>query len=250
MIVVSIVAILATIAVPSYLSAIRSARIQKAKEELRVISGAIDMHRAQNGSRLPLTLHEVGHGDRLDPWGVPYCYLNYEAGTGDGLDWALEAGLLDPSAVFLADAGAGSGGSAGAGGSGGGSSGGSSAGGGAGGGGGGGAGGSGGSGLGAVGAPGIGGSSAVDLSSGPGRSAEAHLRNVLRGSRGRKRAFIDVPVPVVRRSDRYLFPLNSDYDLFSLGPDSRTAVSLGAPMAMDDVIRANDGGYFGLASKY
>lgn len=90
----------------------------------------------------------------------------------------------------------------------------------------------------------------MDLSPGPGRSTEAHLRNVLRGSRGRKRAFIDVPVPVVRRSDRYLFPLNSDYDLFSLGPDSRTAVSLGAPMAMDDVIRANDGGYFGLASKY
>ncbi len=59
-----------------------------------------------------------------------------------------------------------------------------------------------------------------------------------------------MPTEEVRRRDRYLYPLNTDYDLFSLGPNGRTAVALGDSVANDDVIRANDGGYFGSASKY
>jgi general secretion pathway protein G len=47
-----------------------------------------------------------------------------------------------------------------------------------------------------------------------------------------------------------MFPLNSDYDLFSLGADGRTTVSLGESVGLDDVIRANNGGYFGVASEY
>jgi hypothetical protein len=62
--------------------------------------------------------------------------------------------------------------------------------------------------------------------------------------------FSGVPTATTRRRDRYMFPLNTDYDLFSLGPDTRTAVSLGETIGLDDVIRANNGGYFGTASEY
>ena len=62
--------------------------------------------------------------------------------------------------------------------------------------------------------------------------------------------FTGVQTDQTRRRDRYMFPLNTDYDLFSLGPNGRTAVALGETMANDDVIRANDGGYFGSASDY
>ena len=53
-----------------------------------------------------------------------------------------------------------------------------------------------------------------------------------------------------RRRDRYMFPLNTDYDLFSLGPDHQSATSLGEGIGLDDVIRANNGGFFGRASDY
>jgi general secretion pathway protein G len=45
------------------------------------------------------------------------------------------------------------------------------------------------------------------------------------------------------REDQFSVPLNSEYDLYSPGPD-------GAPGNLDDVIRANDGGYIGRASLY
>ena len=47
-----------------------------------------------------------------------------------------------------------------------------------------------------------------------------------------------------------MYPLNTDYDLFSLGPDGRTSVSLGEGVGLDDVIRANNGGFYGSASDY
>ena len=52
------------------------------------------------------------------------------------------------------------------------------------------------------------------------------------------------------RKDRFLVPLNSDYDLYSMGPDGRSQPPLSAAASRDDIIRANDGGYVGLASEY
>jgi general secretion pathway protein G len=52
------------------------------------------------------------------------------------------------------------------------------------------------------------------------------------------------------RKDHSLVPLNSTYDLYSKGKDGATAIALTAPASGDDVIRANDGGYIGLASGY
>jgi general secretion pathway protein G len=52
------------------------------------------------------------------------------------------------------------------------------------------------------------------------------------------------------RKDRFLVPINSDYDLYSMGEDRKTIAPLTAKVSQDDIIRANDGGYLGLAADY
>lgn len=52
------------------------------------------------------------------------------------------------------------------------------------------------------------------------------------------------------RKDRNLVPINSDYDLYSIGHDGATLPPLLAPVSHDDVIRANNGGFIGLATDY
>ena len=115
------------------------------------------------------------------------------AGTGDGLDWAVRQGLVDPGAVATD------------------------------------------------------GSTPIS----PGRR-DAFVREIQGLPTAPLPASPDptVDTTAVKRRDRFLFPLNTDYDLFSLGKNRVTRVSLGDPASLDDVIRANDGGYFGLAAKY
>lgn len=52
------------------------------------------------------------------------------------------------------------------------------------------------------------------------------------------------------RKDKNLNPLNSDYDLFSMGPDGQTQKQLTAAKARDDIVRAGNGGFIGLASEH
>jgi general secretion pathway protein G len=52
------------------------------------------------------------------------------------------------------------------------------------------------------------------------------------------------------RKDRFLVPINSTYDLYSVGADGQTALPLTAKHSHDDVIRGNDGSYIGLAAGY
>ena len=52
------------------------------------------------------------------------------------------------------------------------------------------------------------------------------------------------------RKDKFLVPLNSTYDLYSRGKDGETKLPLNTKVSWDDVIRANDGAYVGLASGY
>jgi general secretion pathway protein G len=52
------------------------------------------------------------------------------------------------------------------------------------------------------------------------------------------------------KKDRFQVPLNSMYDLYSMGKDGATAPALTAAASKDDIVRANDGGYVGLGSKY
>lgn len=52
------------------------------------------------------------------------------------------------------------------------------------------------------------------------------------------------------RKDGALNPLNKDYDLYSMGKDRKTQMSLNAKDSKDDIVRAIDGGYVGLAEKF
>lgn len=56
--------------------------------------------------------------------------------------------------------------------------------------------------------------------------------------------------PGQMRKDHNLVPINSDYDLYSAGHDGSTLPPLTAPVSHDDVVRANDGGFIGMASDY
>jgi len=53
-----------------------------------------------------------------------------------------------------------------------------------------------------------------------------------------------------RRKDKNLVPINSDYDLYSKGPDGDSKPALTANVSRDDIIRANDGAYVGIAADY
>ena len=50
--------------------------------------------------------------------------------------------------------------------------------------------------------------------------------------------------------DLSLHPINTDFDLCSVGKDGKSAAPLTAKISQDDIIRANNGGYVGLASNY
>ena len=53
-----------------------------------------------------------------------------------------------------------------------------------------------------------------------------------------------------RRKDYALVPLNSTYDLYSKGKDGVSQPALTSSASGDDIVRANDGGFFGRASTY
>jgi general secretion pathway protein G len=52
------------------------------------------------------------------------------------------------------------------------------------------------------------------------------------------------------RKDRWLKPINSDYDLYSMGRDGESKPNLSAKASRDDIVRANDGEFVGLAYKF
>jgi general secretion pathway protein G len=202
MIVVAILAVLAGMGVPRYRQAVQAAQVARAKQELQTISAAISTYRGNNGGFLPDTLDEVGYGGRLDPWGLPYIYLNFHAGTGSALEFALESGLVDPGAFpeKLAELAKGK-----------------------------------------VMVSGNGNPDGADVPQGK----TWGLRK-----RAEMEPEVAVKVQQLKRKDGFIFPINSDYDLFSLGPNRVSMSSLLAGESRDDVIRANDGGYFGLAAEY
>lgn len=53
-----------------------------------------------------------------------------------------------------------------------------------------------------------------------------------------------------RRRDRWLNPLNTDFDVYSSGPDGESRAPLPPPVSHDDIIRANGGSYIGEAWKF
>ncbi len=52
------------------------------------------------------------------------------------------------------------------------------------------------------------------------------------------------------RKDKKLNPLNSDFDLYSMGKNGVSKTQITNKESLDDIIRANDGKFINLASKY
>jgi|TARA_B100000315_G_C14378276_1_gene496230 general secretion pathway protein G len=52
------------------------------------------------------------------------------------------------------------------------------------------------------------------------------------------------------RKDKNLVPVNGDYGLYSMGKDGGTAMPFNSGQGQDDIVRANNGRYIGLASDY
>lgn len=52
------------------------------------------------------------------------------------------------------------------------------------------------------------------------------------------------------RKDHALNPLNTDYDLYSKGPDGVSQAQITQKDSLDDIIRASNGGYVGVATGF
>ncbi len=52
------------------------------------------------------------------------------------------------------------------------------------------------------------------------------------------------------RKDHFMVPINTDYDLYSMGADGKSLAPLTAKASQDDIIRANDGLFIGRASEF
>jgi general secretion pathway protein G len=52
------------------------------------------------------------------------------------------------------------------------------------------------------------------------------------------------------RMYRATIPVNNDFDLYSMGPDGKSQMVFTAPVSFDDIVRANNGTYFGRVSDY
>ena len=50
--------------------------------------------------------------------------------------------------------------------------------------------------------------------------------------------------------DSALAPLNTDFDLYSVGPDGDSRLPLTAAASRDDILRANNGAFIGRAENY
>lgn len=52
------------------------------------------------------------------------------------------------------------------------------------------------------------------------------------------------------RKDHALNPLNSDFDLYSLGPDGKTKPQITQKDSLDDIVRAGNGAFVGVAADF
>ena len=82
-IVIVIVGILASIAVPGYHSFIEKARITRAISDINLLEREILDWQVDHGD-LPLSLEDIGRDGFLDPWENPYQFVNFSTISGNG----------------------------------------------------------------------------------------------------------------------------------------------------------------------
>ncbi|MGE4519596.1 MAG: prepilin-type N-terminal cleavage/methylation domain-containing protein [Desulfobacteraceae bacterium] len=52
------------------------------------------------------------------------------------------------------------------------------------------------------------------------------------------------------RKNKFMVPVNTDFDLYSCGKDGKSVGPFTAKASKDDIVRANNGGFFGLVKDY
>jgi len=71
---------------------------------------------------------------------------------------------------------------------------------------------------------------------------------------GRPYEFLNIPAAGkgkgALRKDGKLNPLNTDFDLYSIGKDGASAGPLSAEQSHEDIVRANNGAFIGLGEDY
>ncbi|WP_082551097.1 prepilin-type N-terminal cleavage/methylation domain-containing protein [Pseudorhodoferax sp. Leaf265] len=53
-----------------------------------------------------------------------------------------------------------------------------------------------------------------------------------------------------KRKDKSLVPINTDFDLYSMGPDGRSVGPLTAKQSRDDIVRAANGRFIGIGADF
>ena len=81
-------------------------------------------------------------------------------------------------------------------------------------------------------------------------STDAKGKNDNKGKKDDKGDKDDKGEKLQPRKDHSLHPINSDFDLYSMGKDGKSPSPLTSKNSQDDIIRANNGGYIGLVSNY
>ena len=87
LLILAIIMIICSMAVPNFVTAMNNARIAKAVGDINAIEQDIDEYQAmQPDNSLPDSLAQIGCDTMIDPWGNPYQYLNHADGHGNGQD--------------------------------------------------------------------------------------------------------------------------------------------------------------------
>ena len=212
MIAVAIIGILGGIAIPAYLGYLDKARIARTIAEIRHIEKSIKLAYATT-ERYPTSLAEVSADKILDPWGTPYQYFNPNAGVA--AEGAAREETLTAWTWFSPGSAYGNPTNQGQGNGNGGEN------------------------------RGSGGNRGGNSQSGRGnsRNAAGNADVSDSGSGGAQTSG-------GARKDRFGVPLNTDFDLYSMGKDRSSTDSLSTPNSHDDILRANDGAFVGLASDF
>jgi general secretion pathway protein G len=95
MIVLVIVGLLATLAVPAYNGFVDRARVKSAIGDIGSLHIKLEEFRIKNNDQLPANLNELNMDVPVDPWDQPYVYLNIQA-AGPGAGGLRKDGNLNP----------------------------------------------------------------------------------------------------------------------------------------------------------
>jgi general secretion pathway protein G len=83
MIVVVLIGILSSIAIPTYISSREKAKIAATVAEIKILEKMIQAYNIDNNS-YPETMEDIGMQTLKDPWGNPYQYLKIEDRENNG----------------------------------------------------------------------------------------------------------------------------------------------------------------------